>query len=261
MRAYPRVHIRPRPNSPRNPAAQDYEESPRPATATSHHDPITPTHAQSSAQDRGPAQGQLWPRRTYTQLWELRKSARAEPSLKGLVHRSRERSVENCRLQQAGGVDAAGGMRSHAGRFAPPPGSPPLATSPRPRTTGMSSGACGRPSRRHRETASASKTSPKAQPRTHTPPRHPTSVGAPTPAVPIAPQEPCAPHSTTRLNPRPAAPPPGPVTQPATAAGRHARPCPEDTKQTGNRRTRTHTPTGTATPKDTEPKPATVTNA
>ena len=134
-------------------------------------------------------------------------------------------------------------------------------TSPRPGTTRMSSGACGRPSRRRSETASACRTSPKAQPRTHTPPHHPTSVGAPTLAAPTAPQEPCAPHSTTRLTPQPAAPPPNAATQPATAAGHHARPRPEDTKQTGCRRMSTHTPTGTATPKDTEPKPATVTPA
>ena len=72
VRAYPRVHIRPRPHSPRTPTAQDYEESPRPATATSPHDPITATHAHSSAKDRGPAQGQWWRRWTHTQLWELR---------------------------------------------------------------------------------------------------------------------------------------------------------------------------------------------
>ena len=93
------------------------------------------------------------------------------------------------------------------------------ATSPRPRTTRMSSGACGRPSRRHSETASACGTSPKAQPRTHTPPHHPTSVGAPTPAAPTAPQEPCAPHNTTRLTSRPAAPPPNPVSQQTTTTG------------------------------------------
>ena len=104
MRAYPRVHIRPRPHSPRTPLAQDYEESPRPATATSLHDPITPTHAHSSAQDRGPAQGQWWRRWTHTQFWELQKWARAEPSLEGLVHRLRKGSVENCRLQPAGGL-------------------------------------------------------------------------------------------------------------------------------------------------------------
>ena len=101
--AYPRVHIRPRPHSPRTPTAQDYEESPRPATSTTPHDPITHTHANSSAQDRGPAQGQWGRRWTHTQLWELRKSARAEPSLEGLVHRPRKGSVENCRLRPAGG--------------------------------------------------------------------------------------------------------------------------------------------------------------
>ena len=87
--------------SPRTPTAQDYEDSPRPATATSPHDPITLIHAHSSAQ--GPAQGQWWQRWTQTQLWELLKLARAEPSLEGLVHRPRKGSVENCRLQPAGG--------------------------------------------------------------------------------------------------------------------------------------------------------------
>ena len=101
-----------------------------------------------------------------------------------------------------GGVDAARRMGSHAGRCAPPPWESTPATSPRPRTTRMSSGACGRPSRKRSETASACGTSPKAQPRTNTPPNHPTSVGAPTPATPTAPQEPCAPHNTTRLSPR-----------------------------------------------------------
>ena len=165
----------------------------------------------------------------------------------------------------AGGeVDAAGRMGSHAGRGAPPPGSPTPATSPRPRTTPMSSSACGRPLRRRSKTASACGTSPKAQPRTHTPPRHPTSAGAPTPAAPTATEEPSAPYNTTRLTPQPAALPPNPVAgpaQPATTAGRHTRPCPEDTKQTGSRKTPTHTPTGTATPNDTELKPATVTTA
>ena len=49
VRTYPRVHIRRRPHSPRTRRAQNYEESPRPATATSPHDPVTPTHAHSSA--------------------------------------------------------------------------------------------------------------------------------------------------------------------------------------------------------------------
>ena len=39
---------------------------------------------------------------TQTQLWELRKWARAEPSLEGLVHRPRKGSAENPRLQPAG---------------------------------------------------------------------------------------------------------------------------------------------------------------
>ena len=101
--AHPRVHIRVRPHSPRTPTEQDYEESPRPATATGPHDPVTPTHAHSSAQHRRPAQEQWWQRWTHTQLWELRKWARGEPSLEGLVHRPRKGSVENCRLQPAGG--------------------------------------------------------------------------------------------------------------------------------------------------------------
>ena len=103
VRTYPRVCIRPRPHSPRTPTAQDYEESPRPASATSPHDPVTPTHAHSSAHDRGPAQGQWWQRWTHTQLWELRKWARAEPCIQDLVHRPRKGSVENCCLQPAGG--------------------------------------------------------------------------------------------------------------------------------------------------------------
>ena len=121
-----------------------------------------------------------------------------------------------------------------------------------------SSGACGRPSRKRGETASACGTSPKAQPRTHTPPHHPTSVGAPTPATPTTPQEPCAPHNTTRLTPRPAAPPSNPVIQHSTTTGRHARPRPEVTKQTGRRRKPTHTTTSTTTPKGAEPGPDTV---
>ena len=103
VRAHARVHTRSRPHSPRTPTAQDYEESPRTATATSPHDPVTPTNAHSSAQDRGPAQGQWWQRWTRTQLWELRKWAQGEPSLEGLVHRPRKGSVENSRLQPAGG--------------------------------------------------------------------------------------------------------------------------------------------------------------
>ena len=165
-------------------------------------------------------------------------------------------------LPPAGG---GGGCRSPHGKPCWPMRSNPWestpATSPRPRTTRMSLGACRRPSRRHSETASACGTSPKAQPRTNTPPQHPTSVGALTPAALTAPQEPCAPHNTTRLTPRPAAPPPNPVTQQTTTTGRHARPLPEVTKQTGRRRTPTHTTTGTTTPKGTEPRPATVATA
>ena len=60
VRAYPRVHVRPRPRSPRTLAAQDYEDSPGPATATSPHDPTTHTLAHTSAQGHGPAHGQWW---------------------------------------------------------------------------------------------------------------------------------------------------------------------------------------------------------
>ena len=103
VRAHPRVHIRVHPHSPRTPTEQDYEESPRPAAAAGPHDPVTPTHAHSSAHDRRPAQEQWWQRWTHTQLWELRKWARGEPSLEGLVHRPRKGSVENGRLRPAGG--------------------------------------------------------------------------------------------------------------------------------------------------------------
>ena len=103
MRRQPRVHIRSRPHSPRTPTVQDYEESPRPAAATGTNDPVTPTNTHSSAEDRGPAQGQWWQRWTDTQLWELQKWARGEPSLEGLVGRPRKGSVENCRLRPAGG--------------------------------------------------------------------------------------------------------------------------------------------------------------
>ena len=91
----------PAPPRPAHPTAQDSEESPRPVTTTSPHHPITPSHANSSTQDRGPARGQWWRRWTDTQLWELRRWARAEPTLKGLVHRPRKGLVGNCRLQPA----------------------------------------------------------------------------------------------------------------------------------------------------------------
>ena len=84
------------------------------------------------------------------------------------------------------------------------------ATSPRPRTTRMSSGTCGRPSRRHSETASARGTSPKAQPRTHThpPPPHKrqrTNTGGThsTPRALRATQ-----HRRRHLTPLPSKPPP-----------------------------------------------------
>ena len=99
--AYPRVRVHSRPRSPRSPTAEDYEDAPEPTTATSPGDPTTHTHAQAhtSAQGHGPTHGQWWQRWTHTQLWEVRKRAWAEPSLKGLVRRPRRGSAENCRLQ------------------------------------------------------------------------------------------------------------------------------------------------------------------
>ena len=196
MRAYTLVHIGPRPRPPRTPTAQDYGDSPRPSTATSPHDPITPTHAHSSAEDHSPAQGQWWQRWTHNQLWELGKWARAEPSVEGLVHRPCKGSLENCR--------GAGCHRPHGKPcclMSSTPRESTPAASPRPRTTRMSSSACRRPYRRHNEKADACGTSAQAQPCTHTPLRHPASVDAPTPAAPTAPREPRAPHSTTRLTP------------------------------------------------------------
>ena len=90
------------------------------------------------------------------------------------------------------------------------------ASSPHPGTSRMSSGACRRPSRRRGEKEGASGTSPQAHPHTHTPPRHPASVNARTPAAPTAPRpaaprETRAPHNMTPPSPRPAAPPPNPT--------------------------------------------------
>ena len=258
--AHPRVHIRARPHSPRTPTKQDYEESPRPATATGPHDSVTPTHAHSSAQDRRPAQGQWWQRWTHTQLWELRKWARGEPSLKGLVNRPRKGSVENCRLRPAGG-----GMLQAAWEAMLADALHPLGVHPRnlPATQDHPYVL-----RRLRETLQETQRDgirlwdiTQSPARTHTPPHHPTSVGAPTPTAPTAPQERCTPHNTTRLTPRPAALPPNPVTQQTTTTGRHARPRPEVIKQTGRGRTPTHTTTGTTTLKATEPRPATVATA
>ena len=230
VRTYRRVHTLSRPPSPRTPTAQDYEESPRPAAATSSHDPVTPTHAHSSAQDRGPAQGQWWRRWTNTQLWELRKWAWAEPSLEGLVHRPRKGSVENCRLQPAGGL-----MPQAAWEAMLAPAHHPLGVQPRSLPAPQDHPYV---LRRLRETLQETQRdsihlwdiAQSPTPHRKTPPHHPRNVGAPTLAAPTAPQEPCAQHSTTRLTPEPAAPPPNPVTHQTTAAGRHTRPHPEDNK-------------------------------
>ena len=74
----------------------------------------------------------------------------------------------------------------------------------------MTSNACRKPSRRRGWNKGACGTSPQAQRCAHTPPLHPTSVDAQTPASPAAPREPPAPHNMTRLTPRPAAPPSNP---------------------------------------------------
>ena len=260
VRAYPRVHICPRPHSPRTPTAQDYKESPRPATATSPHNPITPTHAHSSAQDRGPAQGQWWRRWTHTQLWELRKWAEAEPSLEGLVHRPRKGSTENCRLQAAGGwMPQVAWEAMLADALHPLTVHPRNLPAPRDHTYVL---------RRLRETLQETQRdgirlwdiTQSPTPHTHAPSpphkRRRTKAGSThsTPGALRATQ-----HNAPA--PKPAGPPPNPVTQPATAAGRHTRPRPEDTKQTGSRGTPTHTPTGTATPNDPEPEPGTLTTA
>ena len=125
VRAYPRVQILPHPHSPRTPTAQDYEESPRPATATSPRDHITPTHAHSSAGGHGPAQGQWWQRWTHTQLWELRKWARAELSLERPGPPAPQGVGREPRPPAGGEGDARGRMGSHTGRCAPPPGRRP----------------------------------------------------------------------------------------------------------------------------------------
>ena len=173
----------------------------------------SPTHAHCSAQDCGPTQGQSWQRWTHTQLWELRKWARGEPSLEGLVHRPRKGSVENCRLQPAGGwmpQAAWGAMLADAPHpLGGQPLQPPCAPGPPVCPQAPAGDPPGDTARRHPPVGHHPKPSPA---HTHTPPHHPTSVGAPTPAAPTAPKEPCAPHSTTRLTPQPAAPPPNPVT-------------------------------------------------
>ena len=258
--AHPRVHIRARPHSPRTPTEQDYEESPRPATASGAHDPVTPTHAHSSAQDRSPAQGRWWQRWTHTQLWELPKWARGEPSLEGLVHRPRKGSVENCRLRPAGGW-----MPQAAWEAMLADALQPLGVQPRNLPTPQDHPYV---LRRLRETLQETQRdgirlwdisqSPAPHKHTPSPPhkRRRTDTGG-THSTPGA----LALHNTTRLTPRPAAPPPNPVTQQTITTERHARPRSEVTKRTGRRRTPTHTTTGTTTPKGTEPTPATVATA
>ena len=187
MRAYPRVHIRPRRHSPCTTTAQDYEESPRPTTATSPHDPITPTHAHSSAQGHGPRSG--------TVVAALDPNAALGAAKVG-PGRALPRGPGPPAPQGVGGerpppAGRRGGCHRPHGKPCWPMCSTPRestpATSPRPRTTSRSSGGCRRRSGRRDEKAVACGTSPKAQPCAHTPPRHPTSVDAPTPQASAAP--------------------------------------------------------------------------
>ena len=90
------------------------------------------------------------------------------------------------------------------------PGDSVPANSPHPKTTRMSSDACRRPSKRREWKPGGCGTSPPVQPHAHTPPCHPASVEAQTLAAAIAPRGPRAPHSMTRLTPRPVAPPSSP---------------------------------------------------
>ena len=200
VRTYKRVRVHPRARSPYSPTAQDDEDSPGPTTATSCYDPTRHTHAHTSAKGHSPADGQWWQRWTHPQLWVLRKWARAEPSLEGLVCRPRRGSGENCRLQPAGWMPQAA--------WEAIPKESTRTTSPHPRTIRMSSNACQKPSRRRGGKRGACGPSPQAQPCAYTPPPQPTSVDAQATAAPATPREPRAPKKMTRLTPRPAAPPP-----------------------------------------------------
>ena len=260
MHAYARIHIRPRPRSPHTPPAQTYEDYPGPATATSPHDPTTPTHAHSSPQGHVHAQRQWLQRWMHTQLWELQSGpGQSPPSRAWSTGPARGRRRTAASSRRGAGCHMPHGKPCWPMRYTPSETRP--TTSARPRTTRMSSGACRRPCRREEEKAGACGRSPQVQPCAQTLPHHPASVDAQTPASPTAPREPREPHSTTRLTPSPAAPPPNPATQPASAAECHAEPRPEETKRTGSRRTPTRTQTGTATPSGTEPKPAAVETA
>ena len=258
VRAHPRVHIRSRPRSPRTPTAQDYEESPRPAIATSPHNPDTPNHAHSSAQDRGPAQGQWWQRWTHTQLWERRKWARAEPSLEGLVHRPRKGSVKNCHLRPAGGwMPQAAWEAMMADALHPLGVHPRNLPAPQDHSYVL---------RRLQETLQETQRdgirlwdiiqSPILHTHTPSPPhkRQRTDTG-------VTHRTPGALRATNHDAPDP--PASGAATQPRYTAN-HRRGAPRQAQPRGHQasqRMRTHTTTGTATPKGTEPRLATVTTA
>ena len=207
-----------------------------------------------------PRPEQWWQRWTNTQLWKLRKWARGEPSLEGLVHRPCKGSLENCRLRPAGGW-----MPQVAWEAMLADALHPLGVQP-----------CNLPApqdhpyvlRGLQETLQETQLdgirlwdiTQSPAPHTHTPSPHHKCRRTDTGGSHST-QEPCPPHNMTRLTPRPAAPPPYPFTQQTTTTGQHARPRPEVTKRTGRRRTSTHTTTGTTTPKGTEPRPATVATA
>ena len=100
---YPQVSVRSRPRSPDITTAQACEEFSVPTTTTSLDDTTTHTHTHDhpTAQGPGPAHGQWWQPGPDTRLWELRKSAQAEPFFEGLVRRPRRGSADNSCIQRA----------------------------------------------------------------------------------------------------------------------------------------------------------------
>ena len=258
--AYSRVRVRSRPRSPRTHTAQDYEHSPGPTSANSPHDPTTHTHAHghTSAQGQGPSRRQWWQRWTHTQLWELQKWARTEPSLEGLVRWPCRGSAENCRLQPAEDrmpqaaseamlADALHTQRVHP-RQLPAPQDQRYVLS-RLRKTLQ---AKPREGRRMWDILSS------PPPHMVPPPGHPASVDARTvaalaPPRPAAQREPLAPHNRTRLRPRPTAPPPNPTE--GTTNQRYAHlPRPSQTKPEAPARPTTATlPAGRAAPGPAQP--------
>ena len=162
----PQVQLHSRPCSQCTPTAQDYEESPGHATATSPHDPTTHTHAHSHtpAQGHGPSDrrgsagptgscgscgtgpGQSPPWRAWS----------ASPA--GSRRRTADSGRRGDRCRRLHGKPCCT-MRSIPRESTP-------GSSPQPITIRMSSGACGRPSRRHGKEG-AFGTSPQAPPPVH----------------------------------------------------------------------------------------------